>query len=372
MNMAYVFRLYPNEEQKIMLAKTFGCVRFIYNKMLQDRIDYYKKTGKSLNNTPAQYKSEFIWLKEVDSLALANAQLNLNKAYKNFFSHSNNGFPKFKSKKKHRFSYSTNNQKGSVRIENGCIRLPKVGYVKLKQHREILPNSTIKTVTVRQNPSGKYYVSILVEYDNQILPIIPHKFVGLDFSMPELYVDSEGNCPKYPRPYRKAEKQLARLQRKFSRTKNTSNNHQKLRIRVARLHEHIANQRKDFLHKKSAELAMKYDVVGIEDLNMKNMARTLHFGKSVADNGWGMFTNMLSYKLAWQGKQLIKIDKWFPSSQLCHVCGYQNKNTKNLNIREWDCPHCGTHHNRDVNAAINIREEAYRRNYGNISLYETM
>lgn len=149
MNRAYVFRLYPNEEQKVMLAKTFGCVRFIYNKMLQDRIDYYKKTGKSLNNTPAQYKSEFIWLKEVDSLALANAQLNLNKAYKNFFSHPNNGFPKFKSKKKHRFSYSTNNQKGSVRIENGCIRLPKVGYVKLKQHREILPNSTIKTVTVK-------------------------------------------------------------------------------------------------------------------------------------------------------------------------------------------------------------------------------
>lgn len=372
MNRAYVFRLYPNAEQKIILAKTFGCVRFIYNKMLQDRIDYYKKTGKSLNNTPAQYKSEFIWLKEVDSLALANAQLNLNKAYKNFFSHPNVGFPKFKSKKKHRFSYSTNNQKGSVRIENGCIRLPKVGYVKLRQHREILPNSTIKTVTVRQNPSGKYYVSILVEYDNQILPIIPHKFVGLDFSMHELYVDSEGNFSKYPRPYRKAEKQLARLQRKFSRTRNTSNNHQKLRIRVARLHEHIANQRKDFLHKKSAELAMKYDVVGIEDLNMKNMARTLHFGKSVADNGWGMFTNMLSYKLAWQGKQLIKIDKWFPSSQLCNVCGHQNKNTKNLSIREWDCPHCGTHHNRDVNAAINIREEAYRRNYGNISLYETM
>lgn len=372
MNRAYVFRLYPNAEQRVMLAKTFGCVRFIYNKMLQDRIDYYKKTGKSLNNTPAQYKSEFIWLKEVDSLALANAQLNLNRAYKNFFSRPNSGFPKFKSKKKHRFSYSTNNQSGSVRIENGCIRLPKVGYVKLKQHREILPNSTIKTVTVRQNPSGKYYVSILVEYDNQILPIIPHKFVGLDFSMPELYVDSEGNCPKYPSPYRKAEKQLARLQRKFSRTRNTSNNHQKLRIRVARLHEHIANQRKDFLHKKSAELAMKYDVVGIEDLNMKNMARTLHFGKSVADNGWGMFTNMLSYKLAWQGKQLIKIDKWFPSSQLCHVCGYQNKNTKNLNIREWGCPHCGTYHNRDVNAAINIREEAYRRNYGNISLYETM
>ena len=364
MNKAYVFRLYPNAEQRIMLAKTFGCVRFIYNKMLQDRIDYYKKTGNSLNNTPAQYKSEFTWLKEVDSLALANAQLNLNKAYKNFFSQPNVGFPKFKSKKKHKFSYSTNNQRGTVRIENGCIRLPKVGFVKLKQHREILPNSTIKTVTVRQNPSGKYYVSILVEYDNQILPIIPHKFVGLDFSMPELFVDSEGNCPKYPRPFRKAEKRLAKVQRKFSRTKNTSNNHQKLRIRVARLHERIANQRRDFLHKKSAELAMRYDVVGIEDLNMKNMAMTLHFGKSVADNGWGMFTNMLSYKLAWQGKQLIKIDKWFPSSQLCHICEYQNKNTKNLNIREWDCPHCGTHHNRDVNAAINIQEEAKRHTVG--------
>lgn len=364
MNKAYVFRLYPNVEQKIMLAKTFGCVRFIYNKMLQDRIDYYKETGKSLNNTPAQYKSEFTWLKEVDSLALANAQLNLNRAYKNFFSQPKVGFPKFKSKKKHRFSYSTNNQKGSVRIENGCIRLPKVGFVKLKQHREILPNSIIKTVTVRQNPSGKYYVSILVEYDNQILPIIPHKFVGLDFSMHELFVDSEGNCPEYPRPYRKAEKRLARLQRKFSRTKNTSSNHQKLHIKVARLHEHTANQRKDFLHKKSAELTMRYDVVGIEDLDMKGMAKSLHFGKSISDNGWGMFTNMLAYKLAWQGKQLIKVDKWFPSSQLCHVCGYKNENTKNLNIREWDCPQCNTHHNRDINAAINIREEAKRNTVG--------
>ena len=148
---------------------------------------------------------------------------------------------------------------------------------------------------------------------------------------------------------------------------NTSNNHQKLRIKVARLHEHTANQRKDFVYKKSVQ----YDVVGIEDLDMKSMARSLNFGKSVADNGWEMFTNMLAYKLAWQGKQLIKVDKWFPSSQLCHVCGYQNKNTKNLNIREWDCPQCNTHHNRDVNADINIREEA-RRNYGNISLYEIM
>ena len=366
MNKAYQYRLYPTTEQKIMFAKTFGCARFIYNKMLGDRLDYYKETGKKLNNTPAQYKEEFPWLKEVDSLALANAQINLNKAYNNFWNNRNHfGKPRFKSKKMGHSSYSTNNQKGSVRLEGSKVKLPKVGWVKLRLHRPLMENSTIKTVTISKTPSGKYYISILVEYENQILPIIPKNFLGLDFAMQGLYVASDGDNADYPNFLRKAEKRLVKAQRKLSKRQKGSHNRDKQRLRVTVLHEKIANQRRDFLHKKARYLADRYDAIGIEDISVKAMAKRkkggkFSFGKSISDNGWSMFTNILEYKLAWQGKQLIKIDKWYPSSQLCHVCGYQNNATKDLSVREWDCPKCGSHHNRDKNAAINIREEVRR------------
>ena len=365
-NKAYLYRIYPTTAQKMMFAKTFGCVRFIYNKMLRDRIDYYKETGQKLNNTPAQYKEAFPWLKEVDSLALANAQMNLNKAYSHFWNDSQHfGKPRFKSKKNRRASYSTNNQKGSVRIEGHKVKLPKVGWVKLCQHRPLPENSIIKTVTISKTPSGKYYISMLVEYENQILPVIPKTFLGLDFAMHGLYVASDEEDAKYPDFLRTAEKRLAKAQRKLSKKQKGSHNREKQRLRVAILHEKVANQRRDFLHKKARYLADRYDAIGIEDISVKAMAKRkkggkFSFGKSVTDNGWNMFTNMLEYKLAWQGKQLIKIDKWYPSSQLCHVCGYQNHETKDLSVREWDCPKCGSHHNRDKNAAINIREEARR------------
>ena len=350
----------------MMFAKTFGCVRFIYNKMLSDRLAYYKESGQKLNNTPAQYKEQFPWLKEVDSLALANAQMNLNKAYGHFWNDSQHfGKPRFKSKKNCRASYSTNNQKGSVRIEGHKVKLPKVGWVKLCQHRPLPENSIIKTVPISQTPSGKYYISMLVEYENQILPVIPKTFLGLDFAMHGLYVASDEEDAKYPDFLRTAEKRLAKAQRKLSKKQKGSHNREKQRLRVAILHEKVANQRRDFLHKKARYLADRYDAIGIEDISVKAMTKRkkggkFSFGKSVADNGWNMFTNMLEYKLAWQGKQLIKIDKWYPSSQLCHVCGYQNHETKDLSIREWDCPKCGNHHNHDKNAAINIREEARR------------
>lgn len=366
MNKAYRYRLYPTTEQEVMFAKTFGCVRFIYNKMLGDRLDYYKATGKNLNNSAAQYKAEFPWLKEVDSLALAYAQLHLNQAYKNFYKNPKHfGKPCFKSKKTERCSYSTYNQKGSVRIEGDKIRLPKVGMVKLRLHRPLMENSAIKTVTISKTPTGKYYISILVEYENQILPVIPEKFIGLDFAMNGLYVASDGDDANYPGFLRKAEKRLVKAQRKLARCQKGSYNRDKQRLRVAKLHEKVANQRKDFLHKNSFYLANRYDVIGIEDISVKAMAKHKkggkpRFGKFVNDNGWHMFTNMLDYKLAWQGKQLVRIDKWFPSSQMCHVCGYKNKETKNLSVRKWDCPVCGSHHDRDKNAAINIREEARR------------
>ena len=335
-NKAYKFRIYPNREQKTLFAKTFGCVRFIYNKMLDDKIKYYEKTKKKRNNTPAQYKKEFPWLKEVDSLALANAQMNLQKAYNNFFRDPKVGFPKFKSRHKTRASYTTNNQKGTVALENGHLKLPKAGYVKVKQHRAIPEDYRIKSVTISQNP---------------------------DFSMHELYRDSNGNEPAYPGYYRKAEQKLKREQRKLSKMQKGSKNRGKQRIRVARMHEKVAAQRRDFLHKQSRKIADAYDCVCIEDLDMKAMSQALHFGKSVLDNGWGIFVNFLKYKMEEQGKQLVKVGRFFASSQLCSVCGYKNTETKDLRIRAWICPKCGTHHDRDVNAAVNIRNEGMRLMY---------
>lgn len=225
MNKAYRYRLYPTIEQKIMFAKTFGCARFIYNKMLGDRLDYYKETGKKLNNTPAQYKEKFPWLKEVDSLALANAQINLNKAYNNFWSNRKHfGKPRFKSKKTGHASYSTNNQHGSVRIEGNKVKLPKIGWVRLCLHRPLMENSTIKTVTISKTPSGKYYISILVEYENQILPIVPKNFLGLDFAMHGLYVASDEDNADYPNFLREAEKKLVKAQRKLSKRQKGSRN----------------------------------------------------------------------------------------------------------------------------------------------------
>ena len=355
---AYKFRIYPNKEQSVMFAKTFGCVRFIYNRMLADKIAYYQQTGQTLRTTPAQYKAEFEWLKEVDSLALANAQLNLQAAYKNFFSNKSYGFPKFKSKKKRRMRYTTNNQHGSVRIEDGRIRLPKVGLVKIVLHRQMV--GTIKSVTIEKTTTNKYYASILVEYDNQVPEVALRKFIGLDFSMHDLYVTSEGERANYPRFLRKKERKLARVCRWLSRRKLDSNNRERMRLKVCLVYEKITNQRLDFLHKKSYRLAEDYDAVCIETLNMHAMSQQLRFGKSVADNSFGAFRNMLDYKLYFRGKKLLMIDKWFASSQLCSLCGYKNPEVKDLSIREWKCPACGAYHDRDINAAINLREEGKR------------
>lgn len=353
-NKAYKYRLYPNKEQEILLTKTFGSVRFIYNKMLADKIEFYKETKQKLNNTPAQYKKEFEWLKEVDSLALANAQMNLQSAYNNFFRDPKVGFPKFKSKKKNKFSYTTNNQNGTVSIKDGKLRLPKVGLVKLRLHRFIPEGQKIKSATITKTPSGKYYVAILVEYEQEIpyVELDKNRALGLDYSSHRFYVDSQGREANYPKFYRNTQKILAREQRKLSLMKYDSNNYLKQKIRVARLHEHISNQRIDWIHKLSTRLANEYDYVCVEDINMQNISQSLKLGKSTNDNGFGMFRTILSYKLIDRGKKLIKIDKWFPSSKMCRFCKHINHGLT-LTDRIWTCE-CGKVLQRDENAAINI------------------
>ena len=359
MNKAFKFRIYPNKEQQILMAKTFGCVRFIYNRMLTDRIEHYEETGESLANTPAQYKNEFEWLKEVDSLALANAQLNLNKAYKNFFRDKAIGFPNFKSKKSNHRSYTTNLVNGNIKLEGPYIKLPKLKNVKIKKHREVPDDYKLKSVTISRTPTGKYYASILYEYECEIKLVDPNIFLGLDFSMKELFVSSDGKSAQYPRYYRQALVKLQKEQRKLSKCQKGSSNRNKQRIKVAILHEKVANQRKDFLHKTSRQITNVTDVVCIEDLNMKGMSQALHFGKSVSDNGFGLFVSMLDYKLREQGKQLVKIDKWFPSSKMCSKCG-EVKDVLLLSERIYYCKTCGARLDRDYNASINIRNEGMR------------
>ena len=360
-NKAYKFRIYPNTLQKEILAKTFGCVRFIYNKMLADKIDYYKETGKMLVNTPAQYKREFDFLKEVDSLALANAQLQLQTAYRNFFRDKKIGFPKFKSKKYSRQSYTTNLVSGNIRITNGKIRLPKVGEVRIKLHRQIPEGYQIKSVTVSRESTGKYFVSILTEYETKDVKrtLDKEKSIGLDYSSPFFYVDSNGNTSDMPHFYREAEANLSRQQRKLSKMVKGSNNYYKQKRKVALAFEKVRNCRNDFQHKESKRLSDTYDYICVEDIDYKAMAQGLHLAKATNDNAFGQFRTYLAYKMQDQGKMLITIDKWYPSSKTCRHCGYVNDKLS-IADREWICPDCGSIIDRDINAAINIKNEGLR------------
>lgn len=359
-NIAYKFLIEPNKEQILMFEKTFGCARFIYNHSLNDMINYYEVNKKMLHQTPASYKREFPFLKEVDSLALANSVLNLYTAFKNFFDKKERGYPNFKSKKRSKNSYTTNNQKGTIRIENDYIKLPKIGFVKLIKHREIPDNYKIKSATISKTPDNKYYVSILLEYENQVQEVEVKKVIGLDFSIPNLCVDSNGITHDIPLNCFSLDTKIEREQRKLSKMVPSSKNYQKQKVRVAKLMIKRANRLNDFLHKESKIIVDGNDAVCIENLNMQAMSQTLNFGKKVHEKGWGKFTTFLKYKLERQGKKLIKVGKLFPSSQLCSNCGYQNHDTKDLSVREWLCPECGHYHNRDVNAAINIRNEGIR------------
>lgn len=355
------YRIYPNKEQAAFFAKCFGCVRFVYNKMLAEKIDYYKQTGKSLRVTPAKYKSEYPWLKEVDSLALANAQLHLETAYKNFFRDPKVGFPKFKTKHRSKASYTTNLVNGNIRLEEGYIRLPKVGRVKIRLHRSADEQWKLKSVTISRETTGDYYAAILYEStcnEKQVHEDRMGDVLGIDFAMQGLAVFSDGTKADYPMYYRKSEKKVAREQRKLSKCQKGSRNYQKQKRKLAKAHAKIRNQRADHHHKLSYRIAENYDVVAVEDLNMKGMSRALNLGKSTMDNGYGSFLSMLEYKLEQRGKTFIKINRYYPSSKTCSCCGKVKEELK-LSERLFICD-CGNRMDRDVNAAINIREEGKR------------
>lgn len=353
---AYKFRIYPNEEQKLYLAKTFGCTRFVYNKILADRIKSYEE-NKDLDikqikyPTPAQYKNEFDWLKEVDSLALANAQMNLDKAYKNFFRDKSMGFPKFK-KKTNTNNYTTNNQNGTVYIENSHIKIPKLkSMIKIKEHRQF--NGLIKSCTVSKVPSGKYYISILVHCENIQLPKTDKK-VGVDLGIKEFAITSDGEFFRNPKHLKKSEKRLAKLQKDISRKQKGSNNRRKARIKVSKLHEKITNQRKDMLHKVSTQLINENQVIVIEDLKVSNMIKNHKLAKSIADVSFAEFRRMLAYKAEWYGREIIIAPSNYASSQLCSNCGNKSSQTKDLSCRTYICPVCGMIMDRDINASKNL------------------
>lgn len=359
-NKAIKYRLYPNEEQKQKIVQTFGCCRKIWNLMLSDKIDYYKVNKKSLQTTSAQYKKEYPYLKEVDSLALANVQIHLQTAYTNFFRDKRVGFPKFKSAKTSRKTYTTNNQNGTIALLDNAIKLPKVGRVKAVIHKK--PNSDwkLKSATISQDADGKFYVSVLFTYEDNIQKINQiNNTIGLDYKSDGLYADSNGQICGSPKYYCKSQKKLAKLQRQLSRKQKGSNNRNKARIKVARLHKHISNQRLDFLHKKSTEITNQYDVVCVETLNMQSMSnKGFGNGKATLDNGYGLFLNLLEYKLNDRGKYFIKVDKWYPSSQICCRCGSKHKLL--LSERIYKCE-CGNIIDRDYNSAINILNEGLKQ-----------
>ena len=372
MNRAYRYRIYPTTEQRVLFAKTFGCCRKVYNLMLSDKIEGYETTGKFPAITPAKYKKDHPYLKEVYSLALANKQLDLQAAFRNCFSKShkkNTGFPKFKSAKRSRRSYTTNNQKGTVAIvDGGFIRLPKAGKVKAVIHRMPGDDWNIKSATVSQESDGKYYVSVLFEFETPVNTYTTDKTnaIGLDYASDGLYVDSNGNVGTNHKYYRESSRKLARAQRRLSRMQGSrknevkSSNYIKQLRKINRIHKHIANQRLDNLHKISTGIANRYDVVCVESLNMRAMAnKGFGNGKATLDNGYGMFLSMLEYKLADRNKYLIKVDKWFPSSQICHCCGSLHPEMKDLRVRTMKCD-CGLTMGRDRNAAINILQEGLR------------
>lgn len=365
MHKNYKYRIYPNKEQQKLIQKTFGCKRFVYNQCLAYKIDKYQNEGIllsriDLNNWKNRFlKKEYKWLYDVDKWALDNAVIDLDNAYKNFFK-EHSGFPKFKRKKDNYKSYKTNrsNPKGiEVDFENNKIKLPKLKWIKAKISRKF--NGVIKSAVVSQIPSGKYFISILVETEHRPLESTGCA-VGIDLGVKELLITSDGNKFDNKHCLKQYEKKLTKEQRKLAHKQKGSNNYNKQRIKVAKIYEKIHNARIDYLHKISHKLISENQVIISEDLSVNNMVKNHNLAKSILDCSWYELTRQLTYKSEWNNRQYIKVDRFFPSSQVCSSCGYINKDTKDLSIREWCCPYCNAIHDRDINAAINILNEGLR------------
>lgn len=347
----YRLRLYPNKVQQDYFAKYFGCARFIYNKMLADKIEHYKTTGENLIVYPADYRRDFPFLQAIDSQVLGQEYLHLQRAYSNFFKNKDFGFPKFKSKKDNYKSFSSTAIKI---IDNKYLKLPKnknFGLIKVKISQPI--RGTIKTVTISQVPSGKYYVSMNVAIWYQSLPSRGSS-IGLDLGTKDLVITSNGDKFDNIKTLETHQAKLAKLQRQLAHKQKGSRNYEKARIKLAREYERIANIRKDYLHKISHKIVSENQAIFSEYLNVKGLMKNHRQAKSIGDASWYEFTRQLEYKSAWNGRIYHKVDRFFPSSQLCSSCGFKYEAVKTKNLREWRCPNCGAYHDRDINAAVNI------------------